>query len=357
MSDDAPYTPGATRYTSATFLGRLRNICSQLNPAHLLTPSAEVDAAKDLLSRHRRGEAKASNAELWAAAELCAARVHPDTGENIALPLCFAAYTPMQPPIILGMLWPGGGALNQAFWQVSNQCYNSAVFFANKNKSSEVSDADAMLSFGGSVAAALGLGVGVNRLGARLGNPRVSQFAGFVGCVGAGWTSLLLMRRDELANGVNVADADGTVHGSSHVAGPRGSPARAPLLRRSRRRRRGRVAAPPRGATWIFRGRRIGASTRETTAAAALRRRRDDDDGGSRPRRGGPRGYSAGLDRRRGRGGRVDARDDGASTTAKVPRDRRDGGSRGVLRSSSAGAGSRGAGSRRLGARRRGEPA
>ena len=312
MSDDAPYTPGATRYTSATFLGRLRNICSQLNPAHLLTPSAEVDAAKDLLSRHRRGEAKASNAELWAAAELCAARVHPDTGENIALPLCFAAYTPMQPPIILGMLWPGGGALNQAFWQVSNQCYNSAVFFANKNKSSEVSDADAMLSFGGSVAAALGLGVGVNRLGARLGNPRVSQFAGFVGCVGAGWTSLLLMRRDELANGVNVADADGTVHGSSHVAGPRGSPARAPLLRRSRRRRsrgpaagchvdipreahrrvdarddgrgrasatarrrRRRVAAPPRGATWIFRG--AGPTSRPRRARRRARRRRFDD--------------------------------------------------------------------------------
>ena len=36
------------------------------------------------------------------------------------------------------MLWPGGGALNQAWWQFYNQSYNSAVFFANKNKSSEV---------------------------------------------------------------------------------------------------------------------------------------------------------------------------------------------------------------------------
>ena len=56
--------------------------------------------------------------------------MHPDTNENIFLPLCFAAYTPMQPPIVLGMVWPGGSALNQAFWQFYNQTYNSAVFFA-----------------------------------------------------------------------------------------------------------------------------------------------------------------------------------------------------------------------------------
>jgi hypothetical protein len=31
--------------------------------------------------------------------------VHPDTGELTITPFCFAAYTPMQPPIIVGLLW------------------------------------------------------------------------------------------------------------------------------------------------------------------------------------------------------------------------------------------------------------
>jgi hypothetical protein len=43
------------------------------------------------------------------------------------------------------------------------------------------------------------------KLGASIKHPRwgalVAGWAGFVGCVGAGWASLLLMRRDELALG------------------------------------------------------------------------------------------------------------------------------------------------------------
>ncbi|KAH8072080.1 ion transmembrane transporter [Aureococcus anophagefferens] len=227
MAEVVPkFTPGQPRYSPETFGGRLRNIASQLNPFMLLKSDGDVDAAKALLRRHDAGASNASDAELWAAQELCAARVHPDTGENILLPLCYAAYAPMQPPIVLGMLWPGGGALNQAFWQCYNQSYNSAVFFANKNKSSPVSDADAALSFAGSVAASVALGVGCTKLGASMTHPvwgpRVAGWAGFAGCVGAGWASLLLMRRDELANGVNVVDGDGAVRGQSRVAAREG---------------------------------------------------------------------------------------------------------------------------------------
>ena len=32
--------------------------------------------------------------------------------------LCFAAYTPMQPPIILGLMWPNASVTNMLFWQV-----------------------------------------------------------------------------------------------------------------------------------------------------------------------------------------------------------------------------------------------
>lgn len=222
-----PFTPGQPLHDNATFGGRLQNIFSQLNPLMLFVTGAEVDAAKQLLKDHKNGAAPtATNEELWKADALYRARVHPDTDENIFMPLCFAAYAPMQPPIILGMLWPGGGVWAQAFWQFYNQSYNSAVFFANKNKSSEVSDEDAAMNFGASVAASIALGVGMKKLGASIKHPRlgplIAGWAGFAGCVGAGWTSLILMRRDELSNGVNVTDSEGTCHGTSQVAAREG---------------------------------------------------------------------------------------------------------------------------------------
>ena len=72
------------------------------------------------------------------------------------------------------------------------------------------------MSLVASVTASIGLGVGFNKLGASIKHPRwgplIQGWAGFAGCVGAGWTSLILMRRDELAQGVNVVDEDGTRH-------------------------------------------------------------------------------------------------------------------------------------------------
>lgn len=40
----------------------------------------------------------------------------------------------VKPLIILGIIWPGGSALNQAVFQLGNQSYNAAVNYANKNK-------------------------------------------------------------------------------------------------------------------------------------------------------------------------------------------------------------------------------
>ena len=76
------------------------------------------------------------------------------------------------------------------------------------------------------MAASVALGAGVTKLGASMTHPvwgpRVAGWAGFAGCVGAGWASLVLMRRDELAHGVNVVDGDGAVRGQSRVAAREG---------------------------------------------------------------------------------------------------------------------------------------
>lgn len=228
MTNWPPFTLNQPRYSNDTFFGRLLNISCQLDPSKLLVSDVELDKALNLLELYKKGElpSDTTNEALWRAAELKASRIHPDTNEKIPLPLCFACYTPMQPPIIVGMLWPGGSVFNQAWWQFVNQSYNAGVFFANKNKSSEVSDFDVGLSYAGSVTASIGLGVGMKKFGASIKHPRwgplIAGWAGFAGCVGAGWASLILMRRDELANGVNILDMDGTNHGQSQNAAREG---------------------------------------------------------------------------------------------------------------------------------------
>eukprot|EP00615_Pteridomonas_danica_P002779 CAMPEP_0114359106 /NCGR_PEP_ID=MMETSP0101-20121206/22772_1 /TAXON_ID=38822 ORGANISM="Pteridomonas danica, Strain PT" /NCGR_SAMPLE_ID=MMETSP0101 /ASSEMBLY_ACC=CAM_ASM_000211 /LENGTH=284 /DNA_ID=CAMNT_0001502491 /DNA_START=88 /DNA_END=942 /DNA_ORIENTATION=- len=181
----------------------------------------ELEQAKQLIEDYKNGR-KASDQSLWDAQELLQARCHPDNGEIIQPLLCFAAYVPMQPIIILGLIWPGGSALNQAIFQFGNQSYNAGVNYANKNKSSVMTNAELGQAFVGSVGTAIGLSVGMVKLGQKLKHPVVAGSAGFVGCVGAGWASLLFMRANEIRDGVDVKDEDGLVHGRSQTAAKEG---------------------------------------------------------------------------------------------------------------------------------------
>ena len=133
------------RYDQSTFDGRLKQIFTQLDPAKLIPGVADLEDAKLRLRRFKESQPPdgsaarvlpddgCTDAQLWAARELLEARVHPDTGETIPLPLCFAAYAPMQPPIILGLCWPNASMPVSIFWQWFNQSYNVSVNYANRN--------------------------------------------------------------------------------------------------------------------------------------------------------------------------------------------------------------------------------
>eukprot|EP01062_Namystynia_karyoxenos_P022419 TRINITY_DN18598_c0_g1_i1.p1 TRINITY_DN18598_c0_g1~~TRINITY_DN18598_c0_g1_i1.p1 ORF type:complete len:354 (+),score=97.13 TRINITY_DN18598_c0_g1_i1:94-1062(+) len=227
-----PFKLGQSRYDQKTFRGRLQQISAQLDPCKLLVSPARLDKAMAQLQYyrlHRKNPEGVSDADMWAAQELCAARVHPDTNQKIFTPLCFAAYAPMQPPIILGMIWPGAGALNQAFWQWYNASYNAAVFYANRNASSEISNSQLGLAYGCAVAGSIGVGAGMIRFadrlkarGGRFGGP-VRAFAPYAGTVCGGVTTLLCMRWQELSTGVTLRDpATGQEHGRSKVAAREG---------------------------------------------------------------------------------------------------------------------------------------
>lgn len=217
-----PFKLGGKRFDESVFIGRFRNTLIQYDVTKMAYGDADLNKAKELIEEYKKGARNASDQALWDAQELLQARCHPDNGEVISPLLCFAAYVPMQPLIILGLIWPGGSALNQAVFQFGNQSYNAAVNYANKNKSSVMTNAELGQAFVGSVGTAIGLSVGMVKLGQKLKHPVIMGSAGFVGCVGAGWASLVFMRANELRDGVDVKDEDGKVHGRSQKAAQEG---------------------------------------------------------------------------------------------------------------------------------------
>jgi hypothetical protein len=140
-----PFDPHQSRFDQATFWGRLQQISVQLDPLKLLVRADEIAAAQALVAafcarsrsvtppptqhacavhvpstaaaragacsredpaRLAAGEGRAAgatDAQLWAAKELCECRVHPETGERIFTPFCFAACECAHRPRLLMM--------------------------------------------------------------------------------------------------------------------------------------------------------------------------------------------------------------------------------------------------------------
>ena len=168
-AEPAPtFNPAVSRFDQSTFSGRLQQIIAQLDPMKLFVSHAEIDAAVALVNAFKEGshDPSITDAELWAAKELIECRIHPDTGELTPALFCFAAYTPMQPPIIVGLLTASSPAAI-VFWQWFNQSYNAAVFYANKSVSAPMSNSEIFAAYCAAVTAALSVGMGTRALGTR----------------------------------------------------------------------------------------------------------------------------------------------------------------------------------------------
>eukprot|EP00035_Acanthoeca_spectabilis_P024440 m.453814 g.453814 ORF g.453814 m.453814 type:complete len:332 (+) comp20559_c0_seq1:222-1217(+) len=223
-----PFSLTEDRYDQSEFTGRLKRISSLFNPLYLFASAEEIAEAQQLLADYGAGKESALNtnpSELWDARSLIDARVHPDTGKPVPRFLCFAAYAPLQPPIIMGLMWPGAGMASALFWQWWNQSYNVAVNYANRNEASTLTDSELALAYGAGVTTAMGATLGFAKLTERMvkkfpaASGTLKMFIPFISIVAAGTVTLVVVRRGELTNGVAVSDSDGNVYGNSKKAG------------------------------------------------------------------------------------------------------------------------------------------
>lgn len=112
--------------------------------------------------------------------------------------------------VTAGMLQPGLGTAGIVAWQVANQSLNVAINSANANKSSPMSTATLAKSYAVAVTASCSVALGLNALVPRLRGLTPStrnvlqRLVPFAAVASAGALNAYLMRRGEIATGIDV---------------------------------------------------------------------------------------------------------------------------------------------------------
>jgi sideroflexin-5 len=75
----------------------------------LLTSSAGLEHAKQLVASYKQGKVPEMTPELWHAKKIIDSTLHPDTGEPVFLPFRMSCFVLSNLVVTAGMLTPGLG--------------------------------------------------------------------------------------------------------------------------------------------------------------------------------------------------------------------------------------------------------
>ena len=225
FSHDAHYS---ARYDMATYRGRLVYFLDITSPDHLLIGAPEMAAAQRLLRDAREGGAAAqgrSDAELWDAKRTLLGKTTAGGGE-IPVPCRVGGWAvfgsvPVSALILTAKYFPTSLPLF-AFGHWLNQSHLASVSYFNRPEGR----APPVERLGAAYAAAIGSAVGIF-VGWKRAVARFPVFAGlgifapYPAAAGANVVNTLMMRLQELDDGVAVVDESGATVGVSKVAARR----------------------------------------------------------------------------------------------------------------------------------------
>ncbi|PSN74569.1 tricarboxylate carrier [Corynespora cassiicola Philippines] len=212
MTSSLPGTrdlPGS-QYDLSTYWGRVRHAADISDPRTLLTSSAGLENAKQLVTAYKTGKVQDMTPQLWKAKKIIDSTIHPDTGEPVLLPFRMSSFVLSNLVVTAGMLTPGLGTAGTLGWQVANQSLNVAINFSNANKSTPLATSTIVKSYFLAVSASCGVALGLNALVPRLKglSPNAKLIAGrlvpFAAVASAGVLNVFLMRGEEIRHGIDV---------------------------------------------------------------------------------------------------------------------------------------------------------
>lgn len=228
-SSGLPIFDGVSKkFDDKTFWGRFQNFRDVTDPSTLFCTEEQLKKSKDLLDQFKKGlvDPKTHSDELWRAKKNVDAIVHPDTGSSIFLPFRMSAFLPINVIICAGLILPNPSMGTTIFWQWINQSYNIALNHANRNASNTMSNKQVLEAYASAVgiscSLAVGLGWGVEKLSSKVSPAILSglrMMVPFTAVTSAGIANVLIMRKNEMINGIDIKDKDGNIVGKSQAAG------------------------------------------------------------------------------------------------------------------------------------------
>ncbi|XP_058859839.1 sideroflexin-5-like isoform X1 [Acipenser ruthenus] len=221
-----PFQLGKARYDQTTFSGRLRHYMDIIDPRMLFVTESHLKESQKLLDDFKHGSLPpgVSDKQLWEAQKIKQAIIHPDTQEKIFMPFRMSGYVPFGTPIVIGLLLPNQTLVSTVFWQWLNQSHNACVNYANKNATKPTPVTKFFQGYLGAITSAVSIAVGLNLLiqKANKFSPAtrvlIQRFVPFPAVASANICNVVLMRHNELTEGIDVLDSSGNVMGSSRVA-------------------------------------------------------------------------------------------------------------------------------------------
>ncbi|XP_070541584.1 sideroflexin-5-like [Ptychodera flava] len=231
LDDDGypPFRLGKSRFDQSTFAGRYRHFLDVVDPSTLFTSDAKLQASIQLLDDYKNGTLSpdTTNKQLWQAQKIKQAIIHPDTGEKIFMPFRMSGFVPFGAPIVTGLLLPNLTLKGTVFWQWINQSHNACVNYANRNATKPTPTSKFLLGYTGAVTSACTIATCLTLLidKAKKFNPAtrmlIQRFVPFPAVATASVCNVVLMRFNELGEGIEVEEKDGTVIGTSKIAAKR----------------------------------------------------------------------------------------------------------------------------------------
>ncbi|XP_060072870.1 sideroflexin-5-like [Ylistrum balloti] len=224
-----PFELQKSRFDQGTFYGRLRHFLDVIDPSTLLTTESKLNECIQLLDdyKNKKTPPGTTDEQLWRAQKVKQAIIHPDTGEKILMPFRMSGYVPFGSPIVVGLLLPNPSIKGVILWQWLNQSHNACVNYANRNATKPTPTSKFMAGYIGAVSSAVSIAVGLNQLIKKADKfspstkTLISRFVPFPAVAAANVCNVLLMRNNELSEGIDVVDSNQKVVGTSKIAAKR----------------------------------------------------------------------------------------------------------------------------------------